>query len=65
MADIPFARALGSVQRGERILSEKGVIGGTQKRDRGYTCTPRTRMNTTFTVGSQYPTKGIGHTVTP
>ena len=32
--DIPFARALGSVQRSERIGSKKGVIGGTHKRDR-------------------------------
>ena len=65
MADIPFARALGSAQRGERILSKKGVIGVTQKRDRCYACTPRTPMNATSTSGSQYPTKGIGHTVTP
>ena len=34
--DIPFARALGSVQRSERILSEKGVTGVTQKRDSCY-----------------------------
>ena len=44
MEDIPFARALGSVPRSERIGSKKGVIGGThksviggtQKRDRWY-----------------------------
>ena len=68
--DIPFARALGSAQRGEEVHSEQGVIDGTQKRDRWYgkpvidgtetcnrwyTCTPRTRMNATSTVGSQYP----------
>ena len=53
--DIPFARALGSAQRGEEVHSEQGVIDGTKKRDRWYTCTPRTRMNATSTVGSQYP----------
>ena len=55
MADIPFARALGSAQWGEGISSEKGVKGVTQKRERCDACTPRTRMNATSTSGSQYP----------
>ena len=63
--DIPFARALGSIPRGEEVYSEKSVIGVTETCNRCYACTPRTRMNATSTVGSQYPTKGIGHTVTP
>ena len=28
--DIPFARALGSAQRGEEVHSEQGVIDGTK-----------------------------------
>ena len=31
--DIPFARTLGSIQRGEEVCSEKSVIGVTLWRD--------------------------------
>ena len=60
MADIPFARALGSAQRGEGISSEKGVIGVTlahHENALSLDCCPG--------PNTQYPTKGIGHTVTP
>ena len=35
--DIPFARALGSAQRGEGIGSEKGVTAGTEGCNSWYT----------------------------
>ena len=60
MADIPFARALGSAQRGERILSKKGVIGVTLAHHEK----PST-LDSCPGPNTQYPTKGIGHTITP